>query len=369
MKILLYSPAFSPSVGGLESVVEILATEFQRAGHAVTVVTTTPADGAAERFPFVVVRRPGPLHLFRLVRWSDVFFHANVSLKGLWPLLLVRRPWVVSHNSWYRHVSGRITWRDRLKQRTLRWAAASIAASSSLAEHLETPAVVICNPYRQDLFYRRPEIERSRDLLFVGRLVSDKGCDVLLDALAEMEADGLRPDLTIVGIGPEEGALRAQARRLGLSDRVVLAGLERDERLAETLNRHRLLVVPSRYDEPFGIVALEGLACGCTVVATRGGGLREAVGPGGWTVANGDAHELAGTLAAALRDELPPPDPEGVSRHLVKRTAPVVAAHYLEVLERAVYGTRRSGVEAARGHDREPGCEPDSEVPDRRADG
>jgi len=341
MKILLYSPAFSPSVGGLEAVVEIVATELHRAGQAVTVVTTTPADGTAERFPFSVVRNPGPLHLLRLVRWSDVFFQANVSLKGLWPLLLVRRPWVVSHNSWYRHVSGRVTWREWLKQRLLRWAAASIAASESVAEHLETPATVICNPYRQDLFYRRPEIERAGDLLFVGRLVSDKGCDVLLDALAELEAEGLRPRLTIVGIGPEEKALRARVERLGLSDRVELDGLERGERLAETFNRHRLLVVPSRYDEPFGIVALEGMACGCAVVATRGGGLRQAVGPGGWTVANGDPHDLARTLAAALRGELPPPDPAAVARHLEERTAPRVAARYLEVLEGAVRSTPR----------------------------
>ena len=61
-----------------------------------------------------IVRRPSLLELLRWTRWCDVFHQANVSLRGLWPLLLVRRPWVVSHHSWYCRSDGRITWKDRL---------------------------------------------------------------------------------------------------------------------------------------------------------------------------------------------------------------------------------------------------------------
>jgi glycosyltransferase involved in cell wall biosynthesis len=108
------------------------------------------------------------------------------------------------------------------------------------------------------------------------------------------------------------------------------------------LNAHRILVVPSRYDEPFGIVALEGIACGCLVIGSRGGGLKEAIGPCGLTFDNGDAAGLAGLLEAALAD---PgrflPSPQVVAEHLSLHRSEHVLPHYLAVLEAAVAGRRR----------------------------
>ena len=105
MKILVYCPVFYPSVGGLEINVAQLAAGFHAAGHEVVVVATT-ANPDPEPFAFRVVRRPSRRELLRLARWCDVFFQANVSLRGLWPLLLVRRPWVVSHQGWYSRPDG-----------------------------------------------------------------------------------------------------------------------------------------------------------------------------------------------------------------------------------------------------------------------
>lgn len=334
MKILLYSPAFHPRVGGLEALAEMLATGFHERGHEVIVVSTTPA-GRPGGFSFRVVRSPGPVELLRLTRWCDVFFQANLSLKGVWPLLLVRRPLVVSHNSWYRQAGGEITWRDRLKRRVLGHAAASVSASRALADDLDTPSVVIENPYRDDLFRRLPGERKEEDLLFVGRLVSDKGVDLLVEALALLRDQGQQAGLTIVGEGPEEEPLRLQVERADLTDRVRFAGVLRGEALVTALNRHRILVVPSRYNEPFGIVALEGLACGCLVIGTEGGGLKDAVGPGGWTVANADATALAGILGPALRGELAPREPEAVEAHLAEHSRARVVERYLEVLEHA----------------------------------
>ena len=52
--------------------------------------------------------------MLRWTRWCDVFYQANVALRGLWPLLLVHRPWVVSHHSWYRRPDGRIAHQHRV---------------------------------------------------------------------------------------------------------------------------------------------------------------------------------------------------------------------------------------------------------------
>lgn len=336
MKVLFSSPAFLPHVGGLEIVVASLAGELARRGCEVVVVTTTPAGDAPEDLPFRVVRRPGPVELLRWVHWCDVFFQANVSLRGLWPLLLVRRPWAVSHHSWYCRTGGRVAWQDRLKRFLLRYAAASISVSRAMAADLATPTVVIANPYRDSLFRLLPGVERSRDLVFVGRLVSDKGVDVLIDALAHLAEQGLAPRLTVVGDGPEGPALRERAARLGLADRIDFAGTRMDGELVRLLNEHRILVVPSRYHEPFGIVALEGIACGCVVVGSQGGGLPEAFGPCGRTFPNGDARALAGVLADLLRH----PERHGdhlrhAAEHLAAHAASVVAERYHEVLVRA----------------------------------
>ncbi len=337
MRLLLYSPAFHPAVGGLETVVSLLAEGFARRGHQVVVVCLTRSP-EPDRAAYRVVRRPKARELFALTRWCEVFFQANVSLKGLWPLALAPRPWVVSHHSWYRGGDGRRGLRDRLKRRLLSRAALSIAVSEAMARDLATPpaasrSIVIGNPYRDDLFRRLPGIARDRDLVFVGRLVSDKGVDVLLAALGELARRGLRPGLTVIGGGPEEPRLREQAQGLGLVPRVRFAGTLAGEALVAELNRHRILVAPSRYHEPFGLVALEGIACGCAVVGTAGGGLPEAIGPCGVTVPNGDAGALADALAelAAAPERLAELQ-AAAAAHLAKHSADRVVDAYLEAL-------------------------------------
>jgi glycogen(starch) synthase len=333
MNLLIYSPAFLPAVGGLELGQALLAERLAGLGHQVTVATTTPSD-RPDDFPFRVLRRPGPAALLRAVAACDVFFQANVSLRGLWPLPLARRPWAVSHHSWYRRPDGRIAWQDRLKRYLLRFAAVSIAVSRAVAADLETPSEVIPNAYRDDLFRILPGVERTRDLLFVGRLVSDKGVDVLLAALGRLAATGTRPRLTVVGDGPELPALRLQAERLGLQAQVDFAGARTGEALVALLNQHRILVVPSRYDEPFGIVALEGIACGCAVVGSAGGGLPEAIGPCGLTFRNGDAAALAAVLAELMHD---PPSlvalRAGAAEHLAAHASERIARRYVAALE------------------------------------
>jgi glycogen(starch) synthase len=357
MKILIYSPAFLPHIGGLEIGQALLADRLTRLGQEVTVVTQTAApaartgtgDGgsgsgtAANGFPFRVLRRPSPAALLRAVRACDVFFQANVSLRGLWPLLLVGRPWAVSHHSWYCRSDGRIAWQDRLKRRLLRFAAVSISVSTAMAANLGTPSFVIPNAYRDDLFRLLPGVERDRCLVFLGRMVSDKGIDLLIAALAQLAARGLRPCLTVVGDGVERPALERQAARLGVAPQIEFLGTRTDGELVALLNRHRIMVMPSRYDEPFGVAALEGIACGCVVVGSAGGGLPEAIGPCGRVFRNGNAEDLAAVLEDLLRR------PEqlaslraGAADHLARHGSDRIARVILEVLEDGTAARRRA---------------------------
>jgi len=336
MKILLSSHFFSPSIGGIEAVSDLLAREFIGAGHDVRVVTQTAGDAGSAQFPFAISRCPSVAELLRLVRWCDVFFHNNLSLRTAWPLLFVNRPWVVAHHTWLARMNGRTGWRDRLKQRVIR-RARNIAVSRAIAQHLSSPAVVIGNPYRDDVFRCQSGSVRDRDLIFVGRLVCDKGVDLLLDALALLRRDGIAPRLTVIGGGPERDALVHQCELLGLDSQVTFAGAIRDRELAATIARHRVLVVPSRWREPFGLVALEGIACGCIVLVADCGGLPDAVGPCGETFAHLDVSALAEKIRRLLD---PATDLEpfraAAAAHLAAHSASAVAAKYLRVLEEAV---------------------------------
>ena len=334
MNILIYSTVFYPSVGGLETVTSILASEFVAQGHSVKLISRTPETNI-KLFCFDVIRCPSALDLIRLVNWCDVFFQPSISLWGIWPLLLCPRPWVVSHNNWYCRSNSRLSWQDYIKQFLLRFAT-NISVSHAIADHIAAPSIVIPNPYRDDLFKGHSDDFRGRELIFLGRLVSDKGVDLLLDALAQLKQNGLTPRLTIVGSGPELNSLNHQTHRLGIVDQVAFVGVKIEEELVNILNTHRILVVPSRWEEPFGIVALEGIACGCVVVGSSAGGLKDAIGECGITFPNGDVF----ALVRALRQLLDQPHLLDHYRanalgHLAKHQKKVIAKAYLQVLEDA----------------------------------
>ena len=335
MKILMNSVPFWPSVGGIETVTAVLASELHAAGHPVRLMTQTPAD-VPDSAPFEVLRVPTARQCWQAHRWADVVLHNNISLRAAWPPLIDRsRPWVIAHHIWTPR-SGV----GRLKHLVMP-AATHIAVSRAIAASVDVPTTVIGNPYDDALFRLDPAVARSRELVFLGRLVSDKGIDVLLDALAELRQRGRDLMLTVIGTGPEEAALRARALRLGVATQVRFAGILRGAALVEALNAHQLLVVPSVWEEPFGVVALEGLACGLLPVVTRSGGLPDAVGGCGLVVAKGSPTALADGIERALTDEdLRAALRAAAPAHLAAHSPQGVARSYLRVLEAALARAR-----------------------------
>ncbi|MFB2833813.1 glycosyltransferase family 4 protein [Floridanema evergladense] len=334
MKILIYSPLFYPSVGGTETVVSILADEFVAQGNEVKLVTQTLATNS-KVFPFEVIRKPNFQTLLKLVNWCEVYFQPSISLKGLWPLMIHPKPWIVSHNNWYTRPNGRISWQDYLKQFCIRFAS-NISVSKAIASGLSTRSTIISNPYQEEIFSEIPEISRDKELVFLGRLVTDKGADLLLEAMGNLKNLGLTPKLSIIGSGAEEFNLRQQAKILGIDAQIDFVGVKLEQELARILNAHKILVVPSRWQEPFGIVALEGIACGCVVVGSEGGGLKDAIGPCGVTFPNNNVSALTQVLLDLLTNtEKLNQYKEKAKLHLMNHKKAVVAKQYLKVFERA----------------------------------
>lgn len=316
----------------------LLAQEFVKIGESVTIVTDVEADRTQDAsFPFPIWRRPSPGKWIELLRGHDLLVHFNISLKALWPLLFVRRPFVAVHHGYYiMDRAGRRDWRERLKLWVARRATNNIAVSQAIARTLEIPCVVIPNPYDPRRFFRRDGVRREQ-LIFVGRLVSDKGADVLLHALAILRDRGLQPNLLVVGDGPERASLENLSGTLKLKEQVKFTGSKTQREVANLLRVHKILVIPSLIPEGFGLVAIEAVACGCIVIGPDTGGVPEAIGGCGVTFRTGDRAALANRIEELLTSErlvteLLAPADENLGQH---HPAPV-AARYAEVMRQAV---------------------------------
>jgi D-inositol-3-phosphate glycosyltransferase len=201
-----------------------------------------------------------------------------------------------------------------------RLVAASVAERAYLVRHAgadpERIAVVPCGVDTQlfspgDAGETRAALGLSADplILYVGRLAPIKGLETLLDALALLARRGRRVRLVVVGGDadePQDGheaGLRARIKTLGIGDLVSFAGPQPQETLRTHYVAADVTVLPSHY-ESFGMVALEAMACGSPVVASRVGGLTTTVRDGvtGFLVAEGDVNALAGRLETLLGD-------------------------------------------------------------------
>lgn len=156
-----------------------------------------------------------------------------------------------------------------------------------------------------------PDSGLACDLLVVGRLAPEKGVDVLLEALPKVEAPGGPAVLRVVGSGESDAALRAQARRLGVADRVAFDGhVPFGPALFGRYASAALVVVPS-HTEGIPKSAYEAMAFGRPVLATAVGGLPDVVGRDGERgrlVPPGDPEALARAASELLAD------PEGLER-------------------------------------------------------
>jgi glycosyltransferase involved in cell wall biosynthesis len=148
-----------------------------------------------------------------------------------------------------------------------------------------------------------PASNGSRAVAFVGRISRSKGLDVLLNALGAVQGTWSR--LLVVGDGWDHGRCLRISRRLGIDEYIDFLGWLSPAEVADVLRRARLLALPSRWPEPFGIAGIEAMAQGRPVVATRIGGIPEWLDDGetGVLVDPGDAAALAAGLASMLEDD------------------------------------------------------------------
>ncbi len=201
---------------------------------------------------------------------------------------------------------GRYQWLARPFIKAIWNDAADIVTNSvylaRLAEKTTSrPITVIPNGYYTEDFTPGPPRRPSDPvrLVFVGRLVYQKGLGLLLDALASVR--DRRFHLDVVGDGPLEPALRAKCAALGLNTLVSFKGWKKREELAELYRRSQVLVLPS-LDEGLPNAVTEAMAAGLAIVASNAGGIPEAVtdGHNGYLFPAGDTAAIAAAIGKVL---------------------------------------------------------------------
>jgi glycosyltransferase involved in cell wall biosynthesis len=322
MRILLLPASYSPVVGGLQTVVQALARELDQKGHDVLVVTNKyprslpkreQIDGVnVRRLHFLSPRldelkrkRPdlflaslyfSPATRFQLERIIDTFRPDIVNVHypdAQTPFVLPLRKRfdfrlaVSVHGYDVERYSSNTTANARERNNfvaLLRQADVVTACSNYLlaqARELE-PSVakkgrVVANGIDPSRFVDTQQYRHLRPyVLASGRLTHAKGFDLLLTAFSQLNGRTRQTDLIIAGDGELRETLRQRAEELGLADRVHFFGQATPDEMVRLLNGSLFMVVPSR-QEAFGVAALEAMAAGKPVLATRVGGLPEFV--------------------------------------------------------------------------------------------
>ena len=179
---------------------------------------------------------------------------------------------------------------------------------------------------------------RTRMVLFAGRLEYEKGVQTVLHALQRIRAQVGPTRFFVAGVGTYSQQLRREVRRLGLQRHVRFTGFLEDRELRLHYAAADVAVAPSIY-EPFGLVAVEAMACGTPVVVGDTGGLREIVeGGSGLCFTPEDAGGLADALIRVLSDGELADDlaARGLARIRSRYDWGAVAAQTVDIYARAI---------------------------------
>ena len=153
-------------------------------------------------------------------------------------------------------------------------------------------------------FRRNYAADYEKIIFFAGRIVNEKGIQVLLNAAPKILANYPNVKFVIAGRGPCLDELKGLADYLGLSQKVYFTGYLNDEQITKMYKAIDIATFPSLY-EPFGIVALEGMLAGAATVVSDAGGLNEIVSHriDGMKSYAGNPNSLADSILSLLFDE------------------------------------------------------------------
>lgn len=130
--------------------------------------------------------------------------------------------------------------------------------------------------FNKELKDRKPFDGRTVKIIYVGRLVKEKGIDILIDAVSQLIQEGYDISFTIVGDGTERKTLESKVLQENLQNNIKFVGSQTN--VIDWLDNADIFVYPSICEEAFGISVVEAMARGCIPIVSNKGGLPEVVG-------------------------------------------------------------------------------------------
>lgn len=400
MRVLIYTHAIAPKIGGVETYVMLLAQglarETARSGLQVTVATPTPAgDWDDSALPFHLVREPGLATLLKLLWHADVIHLAGPTFLPMLLGLLFRKQVVVEHDGYQACCPNGLLLDERTKSvcpghfmagrysecmgcnganaglgRSLtmllltfarRWLCAHATRNVAPSVHVGRRVAM---PRTLNIHHGVPEppaILQSGNghptsplcFGYVGRLVSEKGVPVLLGAARELIARGYDFRLKIIGDGPERQNLEEMTQGYGLRSRTLFTGYLHGDALHDALQGVPVTVMPSVWEDVAPLAAIEHMLHGRLLIASDIGGLAELVDGTGLKFPAGDAEGLASCLQRVLDEPNLAKSLGGKARERALRLflAERMVAEHLALYQNLASRSRRSwrtGVNLAR---------------------
>jgi len=337
MKVLLVG-VYWPRLGGMEYLLDTISRELSKTCAQVSILNLSRFTGEMPEsirrslpVNVSIINRRGFYANLVLAKRHEICIMFGPSLHAYAALSLSGTPFIISLHT---HLDKHLNIKERIKYEIVKKQSLVIACSKYISETTGVKSVVIGNSYSTEfadyvMANISLRVNTRSGVVFVGRLVSDKGCMLLLEALALLP-ESIRPDLTIIGDGPDKDRLHFKSLSLKLS--VHFLGSLCQRQILSTLPAYDIMIIPSVWGEPFGIVALEGLACGCRLIVSDNCGLQEASGGFAKTFVRGNVHSLASALHELLID----PDsynyhlhaPSALRKHLLNHSPSSVASAY-----------------------------------------
>jgi glycogen(starch) synthase len=330
MRILCHCEGYLPDViGGQEVLSAHLLGQLRQRGHEILVLTSCVAGRPAGRYSYEGL----PLHKFEFgpVLQSGQMEGIVRVQKDVYDTVREFRPDVMHLNdarvsSFFflrrdvlRDIPRALTLhsplrpfaKSGLQNRLMQEANIIVAVSQSIANNavetvpsIERKLIVIRNALPLPPVLPSPLPEAPVTFLCLGRIVEEKGINLAIEALAMLSAQGLKANLVVLGDGPQKEALQQLVHERALQEHVRFRGWVMPEDIPAAINEATAVLVPSRWKEPFGLVALQAAQMGRPVIASSIGGLPEIVvhEETGLLVSPDDVTALATAMSELIRN-------------------------------------------------------------------
>jgi glycosyltransferase involved in cell wall biosynthesis len=355
MKILIYTESFLPSVGGVQTAVDLLASGLadldgrETAGNfgriEVTVATKTPPEAMDDSGrAYRVVRGPCIWQLLRLIREADLVHLAGPCFLPMFLAWLSGTPMVIEHHGYQAICPNGLLFQQPMQTacaghfmeknysaclrcrsaevgfiggvRSLlltfprRWLCKNAAANIAITNHVRNRILL---PHSQTVYHGVDETRGGTrhdslagsivfEVAYIGRLVAEKGLPVLVESAKSLRDRGVAFHLSFIGDGPERARLRELVSRFELDDFVTFTGDLRDAALREAAGKIAAVVMPSIWEETAGLSAIEQMMRGGVVIASDIGGLGEVVDDAGLKFPPRDSEALASCVRRLIDD-------------------------------------------------------------------